>query len=100
MKDVSDGCLYHVCLKVDRSLILAANPARLYEIVESAIAKGDSESYMAEMAESAKVSAAEEELRALLKVALTALCNASKLPEMIAPSDDLELRLLLCKKVQ
>jgi len=100
MKDVSDGCLYHVSLKVDRYLILSANTTKLYKILESAVARGDAQSWGAEMQESAKVNAAERELLELLKVGLTALCGAEKLPDMMSPSDDFELRLLLCKKVQ
>jgi len=86
MKDVSDGCLYHVCLKVDRSLVLSANTTKLFKILSKALARGDAQSYHAEMVESARVRAAEEELMGLLKVALTALCGSEKLPDMMPGS--------------
>lgn len=98
-KNVSDGCLYHVCMPIKPNLILAANTNKMYKLL-SKTAKGGPHfeaNAQAEMEESAKVDAATKEIEELLKIALCPLLQAQKIPDLISEDTHLELRLLLCK---
>jgi hypothetical protein len=102
-KDVSDGCLYHVCLKVDAPLVLAAHDGKQMKLLsETVIASKKSKSSfeaacMAEMNEGLKVDAAREKIEELLKISLRPILSAIDIPKLIADSSGLEFRLLLCR---
>ncbi len=95
-KNVSDGCIYHVCIRIDPDLLLAANTNKMYKLLSKTAQGGPhfEANAQAEMEESAKVAAATEKIEDLLKIALTPLLQAEKIPEFLSPH--MELRLLLC----
>lgn len=94
MTDVSDGCLMHVCLKVDAALVRAANPAEQYELLAKTVKSHSYDAMAAEMEESKRVDAAAQQIHHLAKIGLRALLSM-KLPDS---AENLELRILLCSK--
>ncbi len=103
MPKVSDGCVYHVCVRVEPALILAAHNGKQMALLSKTRAAGkDRQKFetaaAAEMRESDKVFAAREKIEDFVSVAMDCLLSAPLIPEMIASDDDLEIRLLLCRK--
>jgi len=95
MADVSDGCLMHVCLKVEAETVRAANPEKQYKLLAKVVKTHNENVMMQEMQESARVDAAEKQIYDLAKIGLRALLSM-KLPDLNEPN--LELRILLCNK--
>jgi S-adenosylmethionine hydrolase len=102
MTDVSDGCLYHVCLRVDTATVLAANPEKQYKLISRTVAlhgkDGFAQACEAEMQEGKRLEAAEKSIQDLVKIGIRTLLAGQKLPQMIDAEDDLEIRLLLCRR--
>ncbi len=103
MPEVSDGCVYHVCVRVEPALILAAHDGKQLALRSKILdAVKDHPKFKlaaeAEMRESDKVFAAREKIEDFVSVAMDCLLSAPLIPEMIASDDDLEIRLLLCRK--
>jgi hypothetical protein len=94
MKNVSDGCFYHVCFKIEPEVLRAANTQTQYNLLGK-IVKGQA-LYEAEMAEGERVDAAQASILKDVKCALHAIHSMPKLSELMA-SDGWELRILLCK---
>src|SRR5271165_2071284 len=101
-KLVGDGCVYHVCIKVDTDLLLAAHDGKQMALVSQAVAAAGTENRrkfeslcMAEMEEGTKVDAARIKIEELMKIALRPILSASLVPELVASEDEVELRLLL-----
>lgn len=100
MSLVSDGCLYHVSLAVDTAVILAANDEKQMQLLSKCVGIKERKAFEkacdAEMQEGLKVDAARKTVEDLVKIALRCLLSAQKLS--IAEDDELEIRVLLCRK--
>lgn len=95
---VTDGCIAHVSLKIDPQTFLAASDAKVYAIVEKRSKDVANQKLIdQELVETKKTEVAETAIQDDLCVALHALVNMQKLPELIDPEDKLVIRLLLCK---
>lgn len=93
---VSDGCIAHVTLKVERQHVLDANDRHLYELLEKAVRRKDFGLFAQEAEAEAKVEAARDRLLELTRMGMRTLLSMD-LPDHIRADDSLELRLLLCR---
>lgn len=102
MSLVSDGCLYHVCVKVPSPLVLAAHDGKQMKLLSATInaagKSGFESASQAEMEEGQKVNSARQEIEELLKIALRPILSATDIPQLIFDTQELEFRLLLCRK--
>jgi hypothetical protein len=99
---VSDGCIAHVCLGLDTPDVMAAHDGKYYQLVEKVSkANGGSiaKAVAAEEAEYERVQAAQNKIIEKVVIAMRTLLTLQKLPEMIAADDKLEVRLLLCHRI-
>jgi hypothetical protein len=86
-------------VRVEPALILAAHDGKQMALLSKTVAAGkDRRKFETAMRESEKVFAAREKIKDFVSVALDCLLSAPLIPEMIASDDDLEIRLLLCRK--
>lgn len=97
--NVGMGVIAHVGLRVNTPDIMAAHDGAYYKLVEK-VAKAApanlNKAIAAEIVEYERVEAAQKKIFDDLKLSAKVLLSMGKLPEMIKPDDDLEIRLLLC----